>query len=223
MLSTFICLLNIFFCFLSRSCHSESRYKQKIQMHPLNSKSHSTLNHTGQMVLNRSSRCPCKNGPVCTACTFCSGCSCKCHQSFTLRYRFMHIEDEVSLLCCVQEIVGSDGVYFGPETYRKLEFFRTDKFDFVNGWESKGLMLQTNRPKFPDAETDIKSTTTSMPINHCCAGEHCVVEEYEKTICFAYCSQHQSNCHSLCLQQSHHSSWMQICVKCVADLKELDE
>eukprot|EP00804_Cyclotella_cryptica_P018145 CCRYP_005927-RA/>CCRYP_005927-RA protein AED:0.43 eAED:0.43 QI:0/0/0/1/0/0/2/0/106 len=72
-------------------CHSNKKYKAIIKMHPFNPKMISTLNHTGVVNFQRQSRCPCKNGPQCDACSFCIGCSCTCHQQFTLHYRFMLI------------------------------------------------------------------------------------------------------------------------------------
>ena len=115
------CLLLTFFL---RSCHAESRFKKKIQMHPLNNKNHSTINHTGHYTLNRQSRCPCKNGPVCKGCGFCAGCSCKCHQSFILRFRFMHLAAEETLLHSIEKVVGSDEIKFAQETSKRLGFFR---------------------------------------------------------------------------------------------------
>jgi len=105
-------------------CHAESRFKKKILMHPLNNKNHSTINHTGHYTLNRQSRCPCKNGPVCKGCGFCAGCSCKCHQSFILRFRFMHLASEETLLHSVKKVVGSNEIKFAQETSKKLGFFR---------------------------------------------------------------------------------------------------
>jgi hypothetical protein len=109
------------------SCHSEQRYKQKINMHPLNTKNHSTINHTGNFYHCRQGRCPCKNGPVCKACGYCCGCSCMCHERFTLRQRFMTIPREYQLLQEVQALVKDSAEAKLPmrqETRKRLEFVR---------------------------------------------------------------------------------------------------
>merc|ERR1711862_31189 len=49
-------------------CYSEKTYMINYQMHPMNPKRHSTINHTGGFHYDRQSRCPCKNGPVCKYC-----------------------------------------------------------------------------------------------------------------------------------------------------------
>lgn len=87
------------------NCHSEERFRVFYQMHPLNDKRHSTINHTGQYEKSRASRCPCKNGPVCKNCGFCAGCSCKCHRAFTLHHRFMKVDEETNLFAKVENIV----------------------------------------------------------------------------------------------------------------------
>ena len=88
------------------SCHEQGEYKQFVKMHPLNEKRHCTINHTGHFTHDRTSHCPCRNGPACKNCSFCCGCSCKCHQWFTLNHRFFSIEDEESLLKRVEDEVG---------------------------------------------------------------------------------------------------------------------
>ena len=92
------------------SCHKEGKYKIYYQMHPCSKKPSSDLNHTGNMEQKGSARCPCKNGThctcTCTYCGYCTGCSCKCHQQFTLHYRFMGIDDELRLLGEAKKIVG---------------------------------------------------------------------------------------------------------------------
>ena len=87
-------------------CHADGRYKVQIRMHPSNDTKHSTINHTGSNTSGRQSRCPCKRGPVCRNCSYCSGCSCKCHQWFTLHHRFFSAEDEEALVGRVEAVVG---------------------------------------------------------------------------------------------------------------------
>jgi len=135
---------------LVHSCHSEGRYKAKVQMHPLNDKNHSTINHTGHYSLSRQSRCPCKNGPVCKSCSFCSGCSCKCHQNFTLRHRFMDIDAEGRLLRGVEEAVGSDVLPFALETLRRLEFFRPVSVETGDIW---GASLEIQAEQTPQNDS----------------------------------------------------------------------
>jgi hypothetical protein len=96
----------------------------KVQMHPMNNKNHSAINHTGGYTNSLREGCACKAGPVCEVCSFCSGCSCKCHQSFTLRHRFMQIDVEICLLHGVKSIVDSEPLPFSQETVKKLEFYR---------------------------------------------------------------------------------------------------
>lgn len=66
-------------------------------MHPRSDKRRSLLNHTGDMKFDRAGRCPCKNGPKCDYCEYCVGCSCKCHERFTVMTRFYGPEDMKSL------------------------------------------------------------------------------------------------------------------------------
>ncbi len=85
------------------SCHSQDEYKS-------NSNSEETvcsslLHHTGKLTENSKSSNCCNGNMVCTICEFCTGCSCKCHQQFSLRYRFMNISHEEQLLNDVKKIV----------------------------------------------------------------------------------------------------------------------
>jgi len=93
---------------ICRECHAEKKFMHTIQMHPLNKKRHSTINHTGNMNFDRQSRCPCKKGPVCNHCGYCAGCSCRCHTWFTLHNRFFDKDAEEALLERVQKQVEVD-------------------------------------------------------------------------------------------------------------------
>mmetsp|Transcript_36274 Transcript_36274/g.87847 ORF Transcript_36274/g.87847 Transcript_36274/m.87847 type:complete len:288 (+) Transcript_36274:121-984(+) len=79
-------------------CHGDKKFVCSVQMHPTNPKKHATMNHTGAMKANRTSRCPCKNGPVCAHCNFCLGCSCRCHTWFTLHSRMFGEAEGEALL-----------------------------------------------------------------------------------------------------------------------------
>ena len=101
-------------------CHMDGKYKVFHQMHPFNPKAFSILNHTGNKSQLRQSRCPCKNGKECAYCGFCTGCSCRCHQRFTVHYRFMEQENELELLRKTISIVGSDMIPQMEETRLRL-------------------------------------------------------------------------------------------------------
>jgi len=88
-------------------CHSKRKYECFRQMNPVNDRRHASVNHVGDMNHDRKGGCPCKNGPKCKVCTYCLGCSCRCHKSFTMHLRFMSIEDEETLLQRVAGAVGS--------------------------------------------------------------------------------------------------------------------
>jgi len=88
------------------SCHAEKKYRVTIQMHPLNAKRHCTVNHMGNFHEDRQKRCVCKNGPACLNCSYCQGCSCRCHTWFTLNQRFLNAEEEKELLLQVEKKVG---------------------------------------------------------------------------------------------------------------------
>jgi len=90
-------------------CHSMRRHECFYQMNPVNDRRHASVNHVGNMAFDRNARgaCTCKNGPKCKVCTYCLGCSCRCHKSFTMHLRFMSIEDEEALLQRVVAAVGS--------------------------------------------------------------------------------------------------------------------
>ena len=92
---------------ICQQCHSEKRFMETIQMHPSKTKRHSLLNHTGNMLQDRASRCPCKNGPCCEFCGYCSGCSCRCHTWFTLHCRFFNEEESEVLLDRVERAAHS--------------------------------------------------------------------------------------------------------------------
>ena len=77
-------------------------------MHPhCHSNNSAIITHTAEIKKKRGGRdCPsCNIEPVCKSCNSCPGCTCKCHQSFALRYRFMLIEQEESLLAEVEKSV----------------------------------------------------------------------------------------------------------------------
>jgi len=101
-------------------CHEEGLYKRTIQMNPSSKKKRSLVNHTGDMIFDRSSKCVCKNGPVCPRCGFCYGCSCKCHTWFTLHRRFFNIEDENALVDRVVAVVGDAPLPFEDEVMPRL-------------------------------------------------------------------------------------------------------
>ena len=88
-------------------CHSKRKYECFHQVNPVNDRRHASVNHVGDMNHDRKGGCPCKNGPKCKVCTYCLGCSCRCHKSFTMHLRFMSIEDEETLLQRVAGAVGS--------------------------------------------------------------------------------------------------------------------
>jgi len=105
---------------ICRKCHSGKEFMKTIQMHPSNPKRHSTINHTGDMTMDRTNRCPCKNGPACKTCNYCLGCSCRCHTWFTLHYRLFNKEEEKALLDKVEAVAEAESVsdasfnkYFG--------------------------------------------------------------------------------------------------------------
>lgn len=135
------------------SCHSNEKYKERIVMHPFNPKMKSDLNHTGIMNFTRHSRCPCKNGPACTYCSYCIGCSCTCHQMFTLHYRFMTMEEELELLKEAVNVVGTDVISASLETKVRLFSLISEDFNvpiqaFANDDVEINLILQAN----PDAQ-----------------------------------------------------------------------
>jgi len=106
---------------ICRKCHAEKMFCQTIQMHPSNPKRHSTLNHTGRMNYDRGSRCPCRNGPACKICHFCSGCSCRCHTWFTLHYRLFNKDEETALLARVEAATKAEPVEPDEPFHRYLD------------------------------------------------------------------------------------------------------
>lgn len=61
----------------------------------------------GNMQFDRQSHCPCKNGPKCDNCSYCLGCSCRCHSWFTLHTRFFAEDQEKQLLRRIEKIANS--------------------------------------------------------------------------------------------------------------------
>jgi hypothetical protein len=60
-------------------CHRDKKWKCKIQMCPTDSERKATINHTGDMPSQESSRCPCRRGKACGVCGLCTG---KCRMNF---------------------------------------------------------------------------------------------------------------------------------------------
>ena len=110
-------------------CHQEKRYARPVQMHPLNNKRHSTINHIGNYTFDRVSRCPCKNGPVCRHCNYCAGCSCRCHTWFSLHFRFLKKDDELKLLHRVKRQVGREELEAADEAEKRLSMAVKGTFD----------------------------------------------------------------------------------------------
>ena len=102
------------------ACHMAGKYKCQVQMHPFHIKRSSIINHTGDKKQLRHDYCPCKNGKPCQYCSYCTGCSCRCHQWFTLHYRFMELGNELDILRKVENIVGSDVIPNSAETKVRL-------------------------------------------------------------------------------------------------------
>jgi hypothetical protein len=71
------------------------------QINPHNRKKSSAINH----VAKKTKGCRCgQRKELCVACSTCS-CACDCHKVFTLRHRFMTIEDEVELVKRIESIM----------------------------------------------------------------------------------------------------------------------
>ena len=90
------------------SCHGDRRYKEFAEMHPSKKTKNSAVNHTGNNGRDvRGNKCPCKQGKACTRCGFCSGCSCRCHQCFTMHMRFSTMDEMLALRDRVRKVVGT--------------------------------------------------------------------------------------------------------------------
>jgi len=137
------------------NCHAEGRHKRFEQMHPLNKKRHSTINHTGDFEKCRQSRCPCKNGPACKACSYCAGCSCKCHRCFTLHVRFMMVDDESKLLKRVEDAIGPDKL--SPEDCILKRFLL---------FEEKRRVLQEQAIKETDDSLEGTQSDAEQPVSN---------------------------------------------------------
>jgi len=126
-------------------CYHEKRYKKTIRMHPLNDKRHSTVNHTGQFHFMKQKSCSCKNGPACKNCTFCAGCSCKCHTWFTAQCRFKTIDDEKKLLKCIEDKVSSQPIRFLDETRARLAYIGSaNVYDDINTVQAQSNVRQAS-------------------------------------------------------------------------------
>ena len=68
------------------------------------------------MNYDRQSKCPCKNGPKCDYCSYCLGCSCRCHSWFTVHTRLFPLEQEKKLLKSVKETAKAGAVGLGAST-----------------------------------------------------------------------------------------------------------
>jgi len=77
-------------------------------MHPHCHSNNSNINHTGEVKKRGGGCSSCNIAPICKICHLCPSCTCACHQSFGLRYRFMLIEQEETLLADVQESVANN-------------------------------------------------------------------------------------------------------------------
>lgn len=148
-------------------CHMVGRYQIFHQMHPFNNKAQSILNHTGNKTQLRRSRCPCKNGKECIYCSYCTGCSCRCHQRFTVHYRFMKQENELELLQKAESIVGSHTIPQKDETRSRLLslIFHTEVVDSKVVDATKGEKVQKTPPspcpRVAAAEVDLENLYTA--------------------------------------------------------------
>lgn len=83
------------------------------------------------MKYDRSSRCPCKNGPSCHDCSYCLGCSCRCHSWFTLSTRLFDKNAELEILRRVESVARSskESTGGGTDIYLDDEDFTTQRLD----------------------------------------------------------------------------------------------
>lgn len=92
------------------TCHIQNRYQMFAQMHPFNQQACSIQNHTGDFcsMTTRSEDCStCSRNEdrnLCLYCKQCTDCSCQCHTSFTLHYRFFKLDEEIELVERVKQI-----------------------------------------------------------------------------------------------------------------------
>ena len=103
------------------TCHAEKKFVAKIAMHPYKpERRHCSVNHVGDNTRDNQKRCPCKNGPQCTICHFCLGCSCRCHRSFTMHQRLLNSHDEHEVLGWVTSIVNDNILPYTEEVAPRL-------------------------------------------------------------------------------------------------------
>ena len=103
-------------------CHSKRKYECFYPMNKIESKQ-SSMNHVGDMEYDHKKKKKCSvrgssKCQKCERCSYCSFCSCRCHKSFTMRLRFMSIEEEETLLQRVKDVVGSLALPLNSELAR---------------------------------------------------------------------------------------------------------
>ena len=93
----------------------------------------SPTKYSGDPNYDRKDRCPCKNGPACKTCSYCAGCSCRCHTWFTLHFRFFTKEDLQALLQKIRNMVsGGD-----PNKFLDEYKFTRERLDLVSDREAR--------------------------------------------------------------------------------------
>jgi hypothetical protein len=120
-------------------CHSEGRYKVRVQMHDLLDK----VVHAGHITRNiLSDNCLSKKaGKTCESCGFCSCCSCKCHTNFHLSFRFFTKTSEEILLQTFETVAGVGVLEEDHALSERLQLAATGGFD---------VEVQSEAPDEPD-------------------------------------------------------------------------
>jgi hypothetical protein len=128
-------------------CHSEGRYKVRVQMHDLLDK----VVHAGHITRNvRSNNCLSKKaGKTCESCTFCSCCSCKCHTNFKLSFRFFTKQGEERLLQTVETVAGVDVLGDEHALDERLQLAATGGFRAEIKSETRKLSRDAKSPESP--------------------------------------------------------------------------
>jgi hypothetical protein len=119
-------------------CFSACSYQNLCKMHP-NKKLliHSTIHHTGHFT-GDSTDC---HGQACTSCKLCVGCSCSCHRSFILRYRFFDEDALNGMLKCLESEMMSKSLSLPSYEISKARLLVKEN-RFIEGLEAKRSILE---------------------------------------------------------------------------------
>jgi hypothetical protein len=143
-------------------CFKNGYYGAFDQMDLTNEAENAAVNHCGHFTgASTLPSCKCKNkGRKCPVCKFCTGCSCKCHQSFELRYRHFLTQNLAQLLDVVNRSVAGHRIKYDGNALERLRLARKNVEDSA---DEKKKFCFDKRSKDSNAKEPAKKESKAKP------------------------------------------------------------